>query len=84
MTIPLQTLIDAMPSKPDGWYASVTSAGKVHQDILHIDALTWARLSAYQGQWGDVVSTVTKAVGINPCGGCKRRGKAMNRGGTLV
>ena len=84
MTIPIQTLIDAMDSKPDGWYSRVVSAGRMTETHLHIDALTWARLSASQGQWGDVVSTMTKAVGIKPCKGCKRRGKAMNRGGTLV
>ncbi len=28
---------------------------------------------------GDVVSKVTKAVGIKECGGCKRRRKALNR-----
>lgn len=28
---------------------------------------------------GDVVAGMTKAVGIQPCGGCKRRQAALNR-----
>ena len=28
---------------------------------------------------GDVVTRVTYAVGIQPCGGCERRAAAMNR-----
>lgn len=28
---------------------------------------------------GDVVSRVTYAVGIRPCGGCERRAAALNR-----
>lgn len=28
---------------------------------------------------GDVVSRVTYAVGIKPCGGCERRATALNR-----
>ena len=28
---------------------------------------------------GDVVTNVTSAVGIKPCGGCKRRAMALNR-----
>lgn len=28
---------------------------------------------------GDVVAAGTKAVGVTPCGGCKRRQEAMNK-----
>jgi hypothetical protein len=28
---------------------------------------------------GDVVSRMTSAIGIRPCGGCQRRAAAMNR-----
>lgn len=28
---------------------------------------------------GDVVASVTKAVGIKPCAGCKKRQQALNR-----
>ena len=28
---------------------------------------------------GDVVATVTKAVGMRPCGGCGKRRQALNR-----
>lgn len=34
------------------------------------------------GQWkglGDVIASAAKAVGIKPCGGCKRRQAALNR-----
>jgi hypothetical protein len=29
--------------------------------------------------WGDTVKRVTTAVGIKPCGGCKKRAEAMNK-----
>ncbi len=28
---------------------------------------------------GDVVKTMTRAVGLDPCGGCQRRAAALNR-----
>lgn len=28
---------------------------------------------------GDIVAGATKAVGVNPCGGCKKRQAALNR-----
>lgn len=32
-----------------------------------------------QGGLGDVIAGATRAVGIQPCGGCKQRQAAMNR-----
>ena len=43
MTIPIQTLIDVIDSKPEGWYARITQAGRVHQGILHISHEDWQR-----------------------------------------
>jgi hypothetical protein len=89
VTIPLQKLIDAMNTKPDGWYADVISHGTVRGDWLHISRGKWMLVSAKSGQFGDVVGVVAKpiakAIGKDPaCSGCARRGKRLNRGGALV
>ena len=33
---------------------------------------------------GDTIAKVTKAVGIKPCGGCKKRQKAINEADKMV
>ena len=89
MTIPLQVLIDAMATKPDGWYAQAIASGTVANGHLHISRAAWARVGAATGQWGDVVAIAAKpiasALHLRPdCGGCEKRGKRLNRGGKLV
>ena len=90
MNMPLQSIIEAMPSKPDGWYSDLIKAGGiVVGDQFHISTAAWLRLSVEHHQFGDVVSVVAKpiarAIGKDPsCGGCAKRGKRLNGGGDLV
>ena len=89
MTIPLAKLIAVAASKPPGWLDKALLAGWLRGEHLHVSALAWAKLGAATGQWGDVVGTVAKpiakALGMKPgCGGCAKRGKALNRGGELI
>ena len=89
MTIPIPKIIAAMDTKPDGWYSEVMRAGTVVGDTLHISSFNWLRLTARYKQTGDAVAVfarpVAKLIGKNPdCGGCAKRGKALNHGGDLV
>lgn len=37
-----------------------------------------------QGRWGDAVAVATKAVGVRPCAGCRKRQAALNAVGAAV
>ena len=39
----------------------------------------WVDCSPFFGGLGDAVAAVTKAVGVKPCGGCKKRQAALNK-----
>lgn len=44
--------------------------------------ITAAERGARRSQWkglGDVVASMTKAVGIRPCGGCQKRQASLNK-----
>ena len=91
MTIPLQVLIDAMATKPDGWYAQAIASGTVANGHLHVSRAAWLRvaLTSKVPQLGDafgvVAKPIAKALHLRPdCGRCDKRGVRWNRGGKLV
>jgi hypothetical protein len=79
----------AAPTKPLGYLDAVIEAGQIEGDDLLITRRSYLALCARYRQAGDAVAVaaqpVAKALGISPgCGGCSRRGKALNRGATLI
>ncbi|MGB0889599.1 MAG: hypothetical protein ACPGWS_04885 [Solirubrobacterales bacterium] len=53
------------------------SCGYVIRD--HAQTVDEGRLVSGVAGLGDIVAAVTKAVGIEPCGGCKDRQNVLNR-----
>lgn len=99
MTFPLAQLREAATTKPAGWLDRVTAAGRVIGGHLHITRVAWARVSAAEGQWGDVVGMATQPIAgaidagaaklglktdVKNCRGCAKRGAKLNGGGKLV
>ena len=99
MTIPLAKLTEAAPTKPEGWLQRVLKAGETRGSHLHIDRLTWLRLSAEFGQWGDAVAVAAKPIAraidqasgkvglqtnVEGCVGCAKRHIKLNGGSEAV
>lgn len=87
-TIRMSEIYKAEPTKPKGWLEDVLMSGTRRGHRLEISTLKWNMLCLRHGQYGDAFKTIAtpmaKILGIEGCGGCKKRGKAMNGGGKLV
>lgn len=87
-SILISTIRKAAESKPDAWLADVLLSGVTRGNRLEISTFKWNLLCLRHRQYGDAFKTIANPVanmlGLKPCAGCKKRGKAMNGGGKLV
>ena len=87
-SIRISELYRAESTKPPGWLSDVLLSGTLRGHRLEISTMKWNLLCIRHRQFGDVFKTIAapiaKILGVEGCGGCKKRGKAMNGGGKLV
>ncbi len=57
---------------------TVTSKGRKFIDGREVNTNTWTPDQPSRG-FGDTIAKMTSAVGIKPCGGCKKRQAALNK-----
>lgn len=58
--------------------AAINAAVDVEGDVVTLSHGDYLRLRAAGVKPGDAVARMTKAVGIKPCGGCRKRQAALN------
>ena len=58
--------------------AAINAAVEVEGEVVTLRPGDYLRLRAAGIKIGDGVARVTKAVGIKPCGGCRKRQKKLN------
>ena len=72
-------------SRPDGYMAdleSVAISSTENEMTFDLDDPKYIALKNKYGKLrglGDFVASITSAVGIKPCGGCKKRQEALNK-----
>ena len=83
MTTTIPAINAVANQRQPGFVAEVLRVAKRDGDNLKLTASDWTRIRSEYATGlrglGDVVAAATKAIGIQPCGGCKKRQDWLNR-----
>lgn len=76
-----QAILAELQVGPDGQDKVVAPAGRRNGDAKIVVTSRMPKQSqGFFGEGlGDTIASLTKAVGIKPCGGCEKRRRALNR-----